>query len=263
MVTKSQSSMVKSLSVLIIMFVTISSWAQDEMFFILATQGAKEPTVLTFYTPDSWVCPQGVTEIYVECIGGGGGGGNATTSNGHKGGGGAGGTFAAATVSVTPGVLYAVVPGAGASGGNTLYPNPGGDSWFGILYGDLQERYVCANGGETARLANSASTTGATATTNRAIGDIIRIGGNGANASTERTGSGGGGSGRTNSGTNATTSAAGIGNSPGGNGGLGITSMGDGIAGSNFGGGGSGGFKNNTLARAGGRGGDGVVIIYY
>lgn len=83
----------------------------------------------TFGSSGTWTCPAGVTTITVEAWGAGGaGGGNASNRDG--GGGGGGGAYSkSTTISVTPGVTYAVNVGTGGSG-TTLDGTAGGDSWF-------------------------------------------------------------------------------------------------------------------------------------
>lgn len=73
---------------------------------------------ITFTTPgtNTWLCPAGVTSVFVECWGAGGGGGSGGTS-GSNGGGGGGGEYAAANVPVTPGNSYTYIVGSGGAGG--------------------------------------------------------------------------------------------------------------------------------------------------
>ncbi len=89
-----------------------------------------------FATPGSfsggtgWLCPAGVTQVYVQVWGSGGSG--AVGSNYNNGGGGGGGEYAAGYVNVTPGTYYSFVVAAGgasvsSSGANGL---PGASSSF-------------------------------------------------------------------------------------------------------------------------------------
>lgn len=95
---------------------------------------------LMYNVTSNWVCPSGITKVWVKVWGAGGGGGGGTY--GGPGGGGGGGAYGEAIISVTPGVTYNItvgvggVGGANASGGNG---GIGGTSDFGGL--------VIANGG--------------------------------------------------------------------------------------------------------------------
>jgi hypothetical protein len=99
-------------------------------------------------------------------------------------------------------------------------------------------------------------------------GDVMRIGGNGAKATTAgQSGGGGGGAGDANPGGNAVNTTAGTGGvAGGGNGGTGRSGDAAGGLGLNAGGGGGGGRSQNSTTidfRAGGNGGLGRVTISY
>ncbi|EOE6222518.1 tail fiber protein [Salmonella enterica] len=75
-----------------------------------------------FFTANgTFTVPDGVTQVFVEMLGGGGGGGGAVTDGGFAGAsGGSGGTCGSTNISivpVTPGGKYAVIVGAGGVGG--------------------------------------------------------------------------------------------------------------------------------------------------
>ena len=79
-------------------------------------QGQSEYTTPGTYT---WVCPAGVNDVHVVCIGGGGGGSarpSWATDGVDFGSGGGGGLGYKNNISVTPGQSYTVVVGAGGTG---------------------------------------------------------------------------------------------------------------------------------------------------
>ncbi len=194
----------------------------------------------------TWVCPEGVTSITVECWGGGGGCG---TSYSRAGGGAGGGAYASSILNVVPGNSYTVIVGSGGSIGNN-----GNYSSFGS--GPL----VRAAGGTRGE-----DGYGVGGTVANSIGTIRFAGGNGGSRySSDRTGGGGGGSATsTANGSNGSdgsyydggTGGAGQGN--GGNGGDQDQSGGTGIA---PGGGGGGRGHDGSSS---GTGADGQVIITY
>lgn len=94
-----------------------------------------QQTVVTTPGTYQWLCPPGVTLVYVECTGGGGGGGGGTTfSVGGGGGAGAGAYSARVAVPVTPGTVYTFVVGDGGAGSAPNSPKTqgvsGGSSTF-------------------------------------------------------------------------------------------------------------------------------------
>ncbi len=75
-----------------------------------------------FTANDTFTAPAGVTQVFVEMLGGGGGGGGGAVTDGGFAGasGGSGGTCGSTNISivpVTPGGKYAVIVGAGGAGG--------------------------------------------------------------------------------------------------------------------------------------------------
>ena len=101
-----------------------------------STQGQSEYTTPGTYT---WVCPAGVNDVHVVCIGGGGGG-SASVSGSNDvslGAGGGGGLGYKNNISVTPGQSYTVVVGWGGTGAPQAPQSTpegqggtGGDSYF-------------------------------------------------------------------------------------------------------------------------------------
>ncbi|TKB98683.1 T9SS type A sorting domain-containing protein [Pedobacter cryophilus] len=94
----------------------------------------QSPEIFSTAGTYSWVCPTGVTTLQVECWGAGGSGGSATAAVGRAGGGGGGGSYVKNNFSVTPGVSYTIIVGAGGLQGLTtsagVNGNPGGKSEF-------------------------------------------------------------------------------------------------------------------------------------
>lgn len=194
-----------------------------------------------FDTPGiiSWIVPEGITSVSVECWGGGGGGGGATTNN--YAGGGAGGSYVInSNVPVIPLRSYIVTVGAGGALSNTggANGNSGGNTTFGSTIP------VIANGGAAGKGTTSAALgLGGTNLTAGSGGTLI-LGSNGSNALALNSGAGGKGGGLS-----------------GGPGGASKTSLGAGSAGFSPGGGGSGAFGANSGSRQGGAGGDGSIRI--
>lgn len=189
----------------------------------------------------SWVAPEGITSVSVECWGGGGGGGGATTNN--YAGGGAGGSYVInSTVPVLPLTSYTVTVGAGGALSNTqgANGNAGGVTTFGSTIP------VIANGGAAGK--GTTSTTLGLGGTNATAGSggIGTLGANGSNAATSISGAGGQGGGLS-----------------GGVGGASKTSFGAGNAGASPGGGGSGAYGALSGSRVGGAGGVGQIKITY
>lgn len=220
------------------------------------TQGQLYSTPGTF----SWTAPVGVTSVCVVAVGGGAGGGL------NLGAGGGGGLGWKNNISVTPGVSYTVVVGAGGlnqyqgSSGISSYPLPGGDSYF------IDTSTVKGGGGSISGSSNDGGTY---------VGDG---GGNGGNGGRGLFGSGPGGGGGAggysgNGGTgfrwpdaNPTSGSGGGGGggyvlgsgtgNNGGGGGVGIFGQGSngaaGTSGSLGGGGGSGGNDGGGSGNQGG-----------
>jgi hypothetical protein len=199
----------------------------------------------------SWVCPPGVTTVYVTAYGGAGAGGD--HSGAIEGGGGGGGAFAARTaVPVTPGTTYTVV--VGAHGTHAIPGSAGSASTF---TGDSGVQVVAAggNGG-----ANTAGGAGGAAASSTGDSGLVQSGGAGGNGG----GAFGGGGGA--SGNNAATGNSGAAGLSGGAGGAGANGGGSGghggqnvniTAGQSPGGGGGGGGSGDP----GANGADGSVVI--
>ena len=87
-----------------------------------------------FTSSGSWVCPAGVTKVFITAAAGGGSGGQYPSGAGNGGGGGGGAAALSTQVTVVPGTTYTVTVGAGgASVGSSLNGNPGGATSFGAL----------------------------------------------------------------------------------------------------------------------------------
>lgn len=213
-----------------------------------------------FTTSGSWLCPNGVTEVYVQCWAEGGTGASSGTISKLAGGG--GGAYAEATVSVTAGNTYNYVVSA-----TTLAPLPSGADVVGIN-GDnttWNSTDVVAEGGKGGGLVNPGEGGQAVNST----GTIKYSGGKGSpNTAASRSSSGGGGAGSNQDGqqgivVSGTSVTGGVGGSVGGGAG-GNGSSGAGITGNDWGGAGSGARNtaggNNTR---GGPSGPGHITITY
>lgn len=218
-----------------------------------------------FPATGTWVCPPGVTSVFVVCRGGGGGGGGVAADTNKASAGGAGGQIAYKVVTVTPGTTYTVTVGAAGTAGASTGTNggAGGDTWFNTI------TEVIAKGGAGGQSFENGFTGGAGSTTG-GIGDTVRAGGSGGNGG-NFAGSGGGGEGGNYNatGANGGNGATGVGGAGGattwgggGNGGAGSTNS-PGVAGSVPGGGGSGASTTVTTNRAGAAGGAGNVRLIY
>lgn len=199
------------------------------------TFGAPQATSTIFTSSGTWVKPDGVTTVKVTVVGGGGGGGDcgSTSGDGGAGGGGAGG-YAEAVV-VVSGNVTVTVGAAGAASGN------GGNSSFA---GDVT---VTSNGG-----------TGGTDDAGDGGGATGGAGGTTTNGDLGITGQAGS---RAAVGTAYWMPSIG-GSNPLGQGGQPANSESAvGVAATGYGGGGSGGADTTTVARVGGVGTQGVVIV--
>jgi len=92
-----------------------------------------------FIYPSSttWVCPTGITSVFIYCFGGGGGAGTNFGRSGGQGG------YAEGTYTVVPGTTYTITIGAGGSAG-TPAGSAGGETWFGV---NSSSKLVSATGG--------------------------------------------------------------------------------------------------------------------
>ena len=198
------------------------------------------PSFSGYTTPGTytWICPEGVTSVYVVCIGGGGSGsyGNGTGGylTGGGGGGGGGGLGYKNNITVVPGNSYTVVVGAGgASVAYNTSGNNGGDSYF------IDATTVKGGGGSAGTPPTNRNAPGGTY-----VGDGGGNGGNGGNCNGYGVTGGGGGAG-----------------GYAGNGGAGASAGGS-FSNAGDGGGGAGGssFANPaTYYGSGGGGGVGIV----
>lgn len=198
----------------------------------------------------SWICPSGVTTVYIQLFGSGGKGGTRTTKG--AGGGGGAGAFVSSSLSVIPGNVYSYVVGQGASAQVS-----GSETYFSA------SNICMAKGGASVK--NNFLTGAPGGNSNDCIGDIRFSGGNGADGVAGSFG-GGGGEGASNIGVgnNAVNATGGTGNANGGDGGNGrSTTQGNGIVGSAPGGGGGGGLRTSSGTRTGGNGGTGMIILEY
>lgn len=194
----------------------------------------------TYTSSDTWTCPEGITEVAVECWGAGGDGGTSISAAG--GGGGGGGAYARVSVlSVTPGNDYTVT--VGASGGD--------DSWFGDTSTVLAKGG--GNGGDAALVATPGAG-GVGGNANHCVGDVSWSGGNGSAGSTLAPGAGGGSAGEDGDGASASGTTAGAGGLFGGASGAG---SGNGTAS------GGGGAAAGLLSGSAGTGARGCVMIYW
>ncbi|MDI9258041.1 GEVED domain-containing protein [Flavobacterium sedimenticola] len=260
--TQNNSSFTKT--ILIISYVLLAT---------INTTTAQTTTVYTYTgSAQTWTCPQGVTSIKVEAIGGGAGGRSSANTNGHVGGGGGGGAYARRNaITVVPGTIYTISATSIGAGGAA---NTAGGTTSVTINGVT----VTAAGGSVGTASGTGTITGGTGGTVAAsLGDAgaVFAGGNGGSGlgsgSAGGSGSGGGGgsaagsSGAGNNGGNATTTAI-PGNggaavaSYGGAGGTGGNNTAGGNATGNYGGGGGGaGHKGN----AGGSGQSGAIVITF
>tara|TARA_B100000287_G_scaffold424613_1_gene469521 strand:+ start:2886 stop:7997 length:5112 start_codon:yes stop_codon:yes gene_type:complete len=181
--------------------------------------------IFTTTGQQNWICPDGVYEVSVVCVGGGGRGAvqEFSTAGGAGGGGGLGFKN---NISVTPGQTYTVKVGAS-----------GGDSWF------INNTTVKGGAGESAEQSGTSSFTGGAG--GNFTGDGGGLGGQGGN-SDGTDGAGGGGAG----GYDASGGAGAQGYVQGGNDG--------GVGQGGGGGGGSNGYHNGSPGHGGQGGGVGL-----
>lgn len=204
-----------------------------------------------------WVCPQGVTQVFVSVTGAGGSG--ATGGTFTNGSGGGGGESCGAYLNVTPGNSYAYTVGAGgaAVSGNAVNGQGGGFSSFAGDNGTLT-----ANGGQGGQSASSGhGGIGGYGETSSLLGFVEYQGGNGGGAS-PYSGGGGSSAGTAADGNNGDGYGdPGYAPTGGGNGGAGSgpNASANGQAGQSPGGGGGGTYGETTS----GRGASGQVTIMY
>lgn len=161
-------------------------------------------TVENFNSSDTWICPDGVFSVTVECVGGGGGGGGSVTL-GHGGCGGRGGDYSTSTLDVTPGSSYDITIGSGGSAGP--YNSGGGAAGHGTssIFGS---NLVVAAGGKGGNYTQAGTDPNGTS-----IGSTINSGSSGVIPTFTINGAGGaGGTGGTPLG--GAGGAGGVGSSP-------------------------------------------------
>lgn len=220
-----------------------------------------ETTTVTFSSGGSgtFQVPVGVTSVRVQVWGAGGRGGSRQSRDG-AGGGGGGGAYSESTLTLNSGRTYFYNVGAGSSN-----ENPGGDSWFSKTNGS-GGALVLAKGGESAETDGKDEGDGADGGEAAAgIGSIRYSGGDGADADDDDEGGGGGSSASpTRDGRNGDDEDGGNADGQGGDGGDGSErDNGTGEDGQNPGGGGGGATRDRNSAYAGGKGGEGLVILTY
>lgn len=237
-------------------------------FFVGTILTSQSQTTDTYATAGTytWTCPAGVTSVTVECWGGGGGGGFGRATNGAAGGGGGGGAYASSVITVTPGVSYTVVVGAGGSGGAA-----NGTTGTAGLNSSFNTSSVIAVGGSFGAgvATNTSGTGGAGGAAASCTGITTWSGGAGSNGVSGTGGAGGGGgaaASATADGASATSTSTGaIGTNPSpnlGSGGSGVNANAGG-AGTLYGGGGAGAHRNAGGNKAGGAGAAGAVLLTY
>jgi hypothetical protein len=211
-------------------------------------------------SPQTWLCPAGVTTATVENTGGGGAGGSQPkgSNNNCAGGGGAGEYAAETSVGLTPLARYGYTLGAG---GQFAAGGAGGNGGASVFTADTVT--VTGHGGAGgAGGSNGAAGPGGSGSTNA----THNSGGNGAaGVNNTHSGGGGGSAGSGGAGGNAsgaTGGTAGTGTTPGAAGATGVTGSGDGANGARPGAGGSGAWTGND-AENGGNGGDGQIKLTY
>ncbi len=221
---------------------------------LLAVLAAAPPaqadaTTFTAAGSGTWIAPEGITSIAIECWGGGGGGGSDLTSIIGGGGGGGGGAYARVnTFAVIPGNSYPYVVGAGGS-----TDMAGGASSFNGT--------TCVAAGGGAGGTGSPGAGGAGGAAAASTGDIVFAGGSGSIGLGISGGGGGGSAGSASAGTSAVSSITGAavvtGGGPGGNGGASAAGFppaagpGGGGGGGEYIGSGSGGIRSGGAGYAG------------
>ena len=224
-----------NLILLVVILLTTLGWAQSQRFT----------------TSGSFTVPAGITSITVETWGAGGKG--STLSTNMAGGGGGGGAYAKKVITTSPGTVFTVNVGTGAT-----TTAAGGDSWFGST------ATVLAKGGNSAADNSSTGANGGVGAPT-SIGDagFVFAGGKGANGVAGSYGGGGGSSAGNSAGTPATSATGATAPSNGGNGGNGRSaSQGNGsVATVLLGGGGGGALRTSSSSRIGGSGARGQVLV--
>lgn len=240
----------KKFNLLFCLFVYVIGISQQQLF--------TTPGTHTFVVPNS------VVSLRIECIGGGGAGGRVegdswTFINYEAAGGGGGGAYVQALTPVIEGNIYSIQVGNGGLSNGV----DGGNSWFG------SNSTVMAEGGKTrSGVNNSGGANGGKAI--NSIGTVKYDGGKGGGGSSNDAGGGGGAAGTTGNGGNGVGgggSGLPLGGTGaidyGGNGGSGGYDGDYGEAGTTFGGGGGGSSIQSNTDRNGGAGASGIVILQW
>jgi hypothetical protein len=246
-------------------------------------------TVVTYTSTGTFVVSQNSSNIPIGYIlvGGGGGGGGSATGNQQAGNGGGGGatsyaTISNSTVTLQAGNTYTITVGAGGAGGAAGMNNGTIGSGSTIVGTGIST--ITANGGNGG-YTNTAACTPGGSTTGNPTGTINLTGGYGGsgqlsvNLSSVATDGpvltipdlitqyqyGGGGGGVSQGNANGGGGGSGVSGAYGSGVGISFVNDGTGAAGYANTGGGGGGASNvgNTVSKAGGAGGSGIVIIYF
>lgn len=204
---------------------------------------------------NTWLCPAGVTQVFVGVIGAGGGGASGGFENGAGGG---GGEFCGAFLNVTPGNSYPYTVGTGGTGGsgNDVAGQPGGASSFAGDNGTLSAQG--GGGGQPGFRGGNGQ--GGSGTFSSLLGFTEFAGGSGG-PSSPYSGGGGSSAGPAANGNNGSGYGnPGLAPTGGGNGGAGSgPNNGSGQNGSGPGGGGGGTYSTSSA----GAGASGQVLIQY
>lgn len=208
--------------------------------FIASATALYTPTV--YFTDDivlstpgtyTWVCPPGVTRVYVYAYGGGGGGYDTDVAGANQGApGGGGGAYAEGSVPVTPGTTYTITVGAGGPIGA-----PGGTGGDSSFVGDSGNQILAKGGSGGLTPGQGSGTAGIGGQASASTGTVKHSGGNSPDgiSGPGQGGNGGGASGNQLADGNPGHTAAG-GGGDGGAGGVGANGGGSGGKGSGYGG---------------------------
>ncbi|HNW44637.1 MAG TPA: right-handed parallel beta-helix repeat-containing protein, partial [Elusimicrobiales bacterium] len=226
---------------------------------------ARAVTTSTYTANGSWTAPAGITSVTAEVWGGGGAGGSVPSgiaSDGSPGGG--GGAYSRKTdIPVTPLTGYTVTVGAGGAYQAGTGGAAGGNSWF------IMASTVLASGGEGGGAVIDGGNGGAGGAAGNGIGDVKYSGGTGGIGGSSYGGPGASSAGRAAAGTNEPDPwTSPLPTAPpygGGIGGIGGTASSNGSAPASGSGGGGGGAGSvpSLMARNGGAGAGGKVLLTY
>ena len=217
---------------------------------------------VTFTESGAWVCPQGVSTVDVWVVGGGGAGAS-NRQGGSGGGGGTGGECNLFTVPVTAGQTYEVIVGDGGRDAAGGYSQFGSSTYRSNGGARGSENTIFGGGCAGGPLSSTKDGVGGVPESINPYNNIPYAAGGGAGHSSGGGDGGicGGGGGGGNTGGNGGISYNGL--QSGNNGDSSSTSAGGGNAGDNTGAGGGGARGSAVYGAFGGKGGSGIVIIYY